>query len=422
MSKTTPPAPDYTGAAQQQAAASKDITNMQTWANRPNMNTPFGSSTWDAGSKVDPATGQRVTNWTNNVTLDPNSQAALDAQTNIGKNRSLFAGNLLGNVQQDYAPDQQLDYSKLPSAGVAPEAGGLTSGQLQTGIDTTGLQGIDSSQKYQKDAGDAIYGQFSDRAEPRFARQQDDLRSRLYAQGLRDTDQAFINQTRDMNDTQNDARKQASYQATIGSGAEAQRMQGMDASNRSQMFGERNTQGNFANTAAGNQFAQDAQANAQNYGQNYQNANYANALRNQAIQEHSTQQNQNLNAMNALLTGQQVQNPQFQNFSQATKSETPNLLGATQMQGQNALDSFNAQQGGMNALISGASGLGSAYLMSDRRLKRNIRRIGTWRGHKVYEYDYLWGEHTIGVMSDEVPSHAVIKHSSGFDMVNYGSL
>ncbi len=42
-----PAAPDYLGAAQQQAAASKELTNIQNFANRPTINTPFGSQSWD---------------------------------------------------------------------------------------------------------------------------------------------------------------------------------------------------------------------------------------------------------------------------------------------------------------------------------------------------------------------------------------
>jgi hypothetical protein len=63
---------------------------------------------------------------------------------------------------------------------------------------------------------------------------------------------------------------------------------------------------------------------------------------------------------------------------------------------------------------------------SDRRLKRNIKRIGTHpSGLPWYEFDYVWGEHSQGVMADEVihvKPHAVIDHPSGFLHVNYGAL
>jgi hypothetical protein len=69
------------------------------------------------------------------------------------------------------------------------------------------------------------------------------------------------------------------------------------------------------------------------------------------------------------------------------------------------------------------SGLGS--LFSDRRLKSNIRRIGTaHNGLPLYEYT-IFGQRQRGVMADEVERimpAAVRTHSSGFKMVNYGML
>jgi uncharacterized protein YoxC len=63
---------------------------------------------------------------------------------------------------------------------------------------------------------------------------------------------------------------------------------------------------------------------------------------------------------------------------------------------------------------------------SDRRLKTNIKRIGTHPlGIGIYEFDYVWGEHATGVMADEVKTvmpEAVTRHPSGYDMVDYGKL
>lgn len=63
---------------------------------------------------------------------------------------------------------------------------------------------------------------------------------------------------------------------------------------------------------------------------------------------------------------------------------------------------------------------------SDRRLKTNIKRIGTHTlGIGIYEFDYVWGEHATGVMADEVKTvmpEAVTRHPSGYDMVDYSKL
>jgi len=80
------------------------------------------------------------------------------------------------------------------------------------------------------------------------------------------------------------------------------------------------------------------------------------------------------------------------------------------------------------AIGSAAVTIGAAAIkFSDRRLKENIKRIGTnLLGIGIYEFNYLWDKiKHIGVMADEVKQvipEAVIRHSSGFDMVNYSML
>jgi hypothetical protein len=76
MGKSTPAAPDYTGAANAQAAASKENLMTQNYANRPTINTPFGSQSWQTNSQIDPTTGQAVTAWTQENTLNPQLKCA----------------------------------------------------------------------------------------------------------------------------------------------------------------------------------------------------------------------------------------------------------------------------------------------------------------------------------------------------------
>lgn len=65
--------------------------------------------------------------------------------------------------------------------------------------------------------------------------------------------------------------------------------------------------------------------------------------------------------------------------------------------------------------------------LSDRRLKKNIRQYGqSLSGINIYLFEYKdkkYGEGVYqGVMSDEVPQYAVVKHSDGFDRVDYSKL
>ena len=70
-------------------------------------------------------------------------------------------------------------------------------------------------------------------------------------------------------------------------------------------------------------------------------------------------------------------------------------------------------------------GIGS--MMSDRRLKKDIKLVGkSPSGLKIYTFKYIDGvcdNNTYeGVMSDEIPSNAVIKHTDGYDRVDYSKL
>lgn len=79
------------------------------------------------------------------------------------------------------------------------------------------------------------------------------------------------------------------------------------------------------------------------------------------------------------------------------------------------------------AVLGGPIGgaIGTAISSSDRRLKSNIKRIGTHPlGIGIYEYD-IFGKRDRGVMADEVLQvlpEAVLQNIDGYLMVDYGRL
>ncbi len=78
-----------------------------------------------------------------------------------------------------------------------------------------------------------------------------------------------------------------------------------------------------------------------------------------------------------------------------------------------------------NAIAGGVAAAGAAALFSDRRLKRNIRFIGRLlNGIGVYSFDYIWGQHAVGVMADEVEKiiPEAVSEYKGYKVVNYGML
>lgn len=419
MSKSTPKAPDYAAAAEAQAQGSKEVTTDQTWANRPNQTTPWGQTSWESSSAIDPSTGQPVTKWDQTTTLTPDSQRALDAELGLQAGRSELGASLLPRAQDEFG--QSMDWNKFDPMGEAVKAGNLTPEQLQRGYDTAGPE-LDSSQRYNQQANDAIYNQWADRALPQQERDTTRMQTQLANMGLQPGEAAYDTEMEKLRQSQGDAQRQAQYQATIGSGAEAQRMLGMDSATRAQLTGENRDQAGFGNTAAGQAFGMMSGAGQQNFSQQQAASNQQTQQRQQQIAEEMTKRGFSLNEINAIISGQQVAMPSMPGFNTAQRSEGVQSLNAAQMQGQADLDAYNAKQQATQGMMSGIGSMAGGFMMSDRRYKTSIRREGsTPGGTPLYRFRYVFGgPEFVGVMADEVP-HAVTR-IGGIDFVDYSKV
>lgn len=81
----------------------------------------------------------------------------------------------------------------------------------------------------------------------------------------------------------------------------------------------------------------------------------------------------------------------------------------------------------LGKIVGGALGAwaSTGFAWSDRRLKRDVCRIGTSRaGHAIYSYRYLWSPRRhVGVMADEVAHvSGAVRRIGGVSMVNYACL
>ena len=203
---------------------------------------------------------------------------------------------------------------------------------------------------------------------------------------------------------------------------------------QSQLFNQNTSQAAQQNAAAG-----------QSFNQSLTNQQWQDQLANQSV-------TQPLNTLNALRNGAQVAAPQFGATPGATIAGT-NTAQIAQNAYNNQLGVYNSQVGSQNQMTGGLFGLGAAGIgaygsmmagsgasaaalaagLSDRLAKDNIVRIGERPdGIGIYSFTYkpqFHGEYGdgmyIGVMADEVEKvmpEAVLTHSSGFKMVDYGRL
>jgi hypothetical protein len=141
-----------------------------------------------------------------------------------------------------------------------------------------------------------------------------------------------------------------------------------------------------------------------------------------------TERNQPLNELGALQSGGQITQPNFMSASgpQMAGTDVAGLMGA---QYQNQLGAWQQRQQSQNQLLGGVMGLGANLMLSDRRAKKDIRKVGELKGLPLYEYRYK-GEgradpKSIGVMADEAQKanpRAVVTGDDGLKKVNYATL
>lgn len=476
---SAPAAPDYAAAAQQTAEGNLENARYATQANRPNQITPWGTLSWDNGRSFDQAGydaalkayeqnmasgatrspsvmdgwnpiaqaglghifgGGESQNlktpvgvapnredfytggdsWTSTMTLSPQMQALFDQEAKLQQGMFGAQDQALGRVNQMMG--QGFDMSKLPAAGTALNMNSLPGYGTAFGGSRGDISVYDPNQAT-NNAAELLMS----RMNPELDRQQEALRGQLANQGITQGSEAYNRAMAQNQYGRNDANTQAQLQG-IGLGMQQQGQAfGQQLSNRqltaaeqAQQFGQQTTNQQLAAALQNQQFGQQQ------------------GLRGQSMQEQAYLRNLPLNELNALRTGNQVSQPQFGGFAQQATTGGPDMSGAVQNQYNAALGASNAQNAAASGTLGGLFSIGGSLLQgagaaggfgalfSDRRLKKNIRRIGkAANGLNIYSYQYVWGgARQIGHMADEVEKvspHAVGR-SMGFKTVNYGAI
>jgi hypothetical protein len=396
-----PPDPYAVSAAQTQS--NKETAAYEAALNRVNQVTPLGTSTWNG-------TGPGATQ---TVTLTPDAQANLTNQLKQDNALSGLGFNLIDQTGKSL--QGQIDTSGLPNLSGGP---GQT-GNIQTGLDYSHAPGVSTDfGALTQQAQDAVYNQAASRLDPQFANAQHDLDAKLANQGIVQGSEAYQRAQDEFSRQKNDAYNQANFSAVGAGNALQNQLFGQSLGARQQATTEANTQGAFAN---------DAQA--QQYAQALQGAAFGNQARSQGLTEQTNLQMLPLNELNALRSQSQVQMPQFSAVPQSTVQPT-NVSG-------NIWQGYNAQVANSNNFMNGLFGIAGAVasnpavgaaIFSDRRLKRNLKRIGTTpRDHlPVYEFSYKGSRRRhVGVIAQHVLNvrpEAVAQTPSGYLAVDYGMI
>lgn len=302
---------------------------------------------------------------TRTLTLDPAQQQQLEGQRSLANALTSFGNNtLVPQVQSAF--NAPLDFSGAYGSNTLFGAG--ADANLNAGA-----QAVER----------ATFDRGLNLLQPEFDRQEDRLLSRLANQGIPQGTEAFGDAYQQFTSPRDQALENLALSA-VGAG--------------------RNEQSRMINAGQ--------------------------ALRQQDINEMLTQRSQPINELAALLQGAPaINNPQFGNPAQYQVAPG-DIQGAIQNQYMGQMSAYNQGQANRSANLGGlfslGGALGSAAIMSDRRLKRDIEEIGALpSGLPVYRFKYIWDNiERVGVMAQDVlkviPS-AVINVGK-FYAVDYGRL
>jgi hypothetical protein len=411
MSKpSTPAPPDFVGAAQQTGQSGITSAIIQRLMSQTGSNTPWGSLNWNqtgtqhvAGPGSQPQTfeewnranhGGDITSVTGPggaggaVPVDPGRQAEYDQYSRnfhpasgTGFDIPTFTSSVT------LSPEQQAIFNQQQQN---QQQSGQAAGRLIGGLDTSpinysgmpSLPSGDQLNQTRQNVSDAIYGRQARYLDPQFTQAEDAERTRLANQGFQTGTEGFSRAMGDFNLSKQRAYADARDAAATQAGAEMSRDYGMGLSSRQQ-----------------------------------------------AVSEAMAQRQLPLNMIAALQGGQQVGMPSFPGAPSGQGVPGVDYMGAAQNAGNAAMQNYGINAGQYNSQMGGLYGLlgtgAMMYMMSDRRLKANIKRIAEHPlGIGVYSFT-MGGQPFIGVMADEVERvmpDAIRTDAQGYKSVNYKML
>ena len=458
------------------------LTYSQTGTNKwtdPMSGAVYDLPTWTATQTLSP--GQQAIKTENdaaelNLSKLANSQSGR-LQDLLGKPFNLDGAPAAGDPSKIGLP-QYSQYGSGPNLQTSlGNAGNVQSsiadaGNIQTSLGNAG----DITKSYDYSVDTSRYeNALMERMNPQLAQNRSALETRLANQGLQPGSEAYNRALDTATRQENDAR----FGAILNAGQEQSRLAGLardqagfQNSAQQQAYNQMLSSGQFSNAAQQQQFGQNAaqlQANNtaqqqkfdqglasatfgnsanQQMHQNSQSATAANnalkdqtfnaqqaqltaqnQARSQYLNEQYALRNQPINEISSLLSGAQVNNPNFVP-TQGQSIPTVDYAGLVNQDYQNRLGAHQQKQSQTGGLIGGLLGFGGQLAsLSDKRAKKDVKKVGELKGHGLYEYAYRGkhddGKRHIGVMAQDVEKKrpdAVSRRSDGLRQVDYGAL
>jgi len=233
-------------------------------------------------------------------TLTPEAQATLEAQQRVQNKFANLGETGIGNAQNTLS---QAFNPNLPN--------------LQTGLNTSNVAAMPIN------AGTTAQEAIMARLQPQLQQSREAMGQNLINQGITQGSEAYNRAMTEQGQQENDLRSQAA-------------LQGLNL---------------------------DMSANNQGYNQALQSGQFGNTALQQSLAQQTALRNQPINEVTALMSGSQIQNPQFQAYTGSNVAAAPTFQGA-QAQGQAAMDAYGMKTNAQNANTQGLYSLGSAAAMA----------------------------------------------------------
>ena len=277
------------------AAQAQGVANINTAQAQASLNNPNVTNPYGSQQVTYTPTGPNGDQQANvTQTLNPTSQQTLNAQQGVQLGEANLAKTGLNTAQGIMGTPFQFSG---PGINTSLNTSGVAAMPVNAG--TTGQQAIMS------------------RLQPEIDQQSQATQQRLANQGITPGSEAYNNEMRNQSNQQNDAYQQAA-------------LQGINL---------------------------DMSANNQGYNQALQTGQYQNTASNQALQQQLGLYNQPLNEITSLMSGSQIQSPQFQQYSGGGTIAPAPLANATAQAGNFAQQNYANQVAAYNSGQSGLFGL-----------------------------------------------------------------
>ena len=430
----TPPPPDPVATANAQTAMNVKTATNQQQLNMVDQYTPEGSLKYtQIGTWADGTPKYQV-----NQAYSPEQQRLYETNVATDQNLANLAKSQSGFLNEYM--DRPVDLSAEAVSARQSSMGMPASVQWEGNIKPTTTAGSWNAERINpiaigsnENLAQSLFDSAARRMGNTVERDYDNMQSKLAARGIKPGSAAWDRAQNVFDERINDQYNQL-YVA-------AQDQAFNQAAQRSQIgFNQALTgQGQyFDQRLAGQQqqFAQDLSAQNTNFNNALQAQttayDQAMAARQQAIQEMLTERNQPLQEINALMSGSQVSQPTFGNTPKtqvAPVDYTGLVSNIYNTASQNAIAKANAQNQMIGSMIGAAGNIAGMgiYKWSDKRMKKNIQKVGETKGLNVYKYEGKKGTpvspmQQVGLMAQEVEKKrpdAVRTNPDGSKMVDY---